>query len=264
MSYQEPTTVAELRAQLIHKDIPSPTAAQLNAATAAHGRGRIVAALRTLYTEPKRAEGARAFLKNCFGREGAVPSPQDPPVQAQRPAAASAASADPEAPSATPEAPSAAPAPRRGDDDARRSHHVYGGRAALCFESSRTRREVPTVTLDAAPSTGPKAYDWKSKTSVQFTVDELPVVLAVFLGIRPACEFKSHGPNKDKGFAFEVQDEGKVFAKVFSPDGVRAVPITRPDVFHVARLLLAQLKASAQDGLDGIDLITLLKATMAR
>lgn len=261
MAYQEPTTIGELRSQLIAKDIPPPSAEQLTSATEEHGRNRIIAAIKVLHCEPDRAQGARAFLNRCFGPDKTISQAQ-PPVNANSPEPERDPHFDPadDAPAADD------PGDRQYGDGppSRTSLHVYGGRAALCFEASRTRRDVPTVTMDAAPSNAPKTYDWKNKTTVQFTVDELPFVLAVFLGIVPSCEYKSHGANKDKGFRFEAQDGGKIFAKVFSPDGVCAVPITRADSFHVSRLLLSQLKAAGRDDLAGTEVLALLRAVMAR
>tara|TARA_R110000868_G_scaffold101750_9_gene280181 strand:+ start:8970 stop:9419 length:450 start_codon:yes stop_codon:yes gene_type:complete len=45
----------------------------------------------------------------------------------------------------------------------RASFHVYGGKAALCFEADLTRNEVHTIALDAATATGPKQYNWGKK-----------------------------------------------------------------------------------------------------
>jgi hypothetical protein len=135
------------------------------------------------------------------------------------------------------------------DDNASQHHdrlsfHVYGGKAALCFESDMTKNEFPTVAMDAAISTSPRQYDWGNKVRIQMTKAELPAVLAVLLGSSPSCEFKSHGPQKDKGFSMERQGP-KVFIKVFAKDqGVKAVPVEASDVFYITTLFIRQLQKS--------------------
>ncbi|ELQ8318124.1 hypothetical protein R2571_007047 [Pseudomonas aeruginosa] len=144
----------------------------------------------------------------------------------------------------------------------RAKFHVYGGRAALCFEEDTTRGGVPTVALDAALSVGTRTYDWKKKVRIQMTRAELPVVAAVLLGKRKSCEFKSHGEDKSKGFSMERQDGGKVFVKVFEKgQGVKAVPIEAPDVFYVASIFMLQIRRSAP-WLDATSTIALVGATM--
>jgi len=144
----------------------------------------------------------------------------------------------------------------------RAKFHVYGGRAALCFEEDTTRGGVPTIALDAAISIGTKTYDWKKKVRIQMTRAELPVVAAVLLGKRQSCEFKAHGEDKSKGFSMERQAGGKVFVKVFEKDkGVKAVPIEAPDVFYVASIFLLQIRRSAP-WLDATSTIALVGATM--
>lgn len=144
----------------------------------------------------------------------------------------------------------------------RSKFHVYGGKAALCFEEDTTRGGVQTIALDAAAAVGPKTYDWKKKVRIQMTRAELPVVAAVLLGKRQSCEFKAHGEDKSKGFSMERQAGGKVFVKVFEKEkGVKAVPIEAPDVFYVASIFLLQIRRSAP-WLDATSIIALVGATM--
>lgn len=140
--------------------------------------------------------------------------------------------------------------------------HVYGGKAALCFEEDTTRGGVPTIALDAAPSVGPKTYDWKVKTRLQMTRAELPVVAAVLLGTRGSCEFKSHGHDNSKGFSMERQAGGKIFTKVFEKgQAVKAVPIEAADVFYVASLFLLQIRRNSP-WLDAASTMDLVRLTM--
>lgn len=144
----------------------------------------------------------------------------------------------------------------------RSKFHVYGGKAALCFEEDTTRGGVPTIALDAALSSSPRAYHWKDKTRIQMTRAELPVVAAVLLGARNSCEFKAHGENKSKGFSMQRQAGGKVFVKVFEADKpVKAVPIEAPDVFFVASLIMLQIRRITP-WLDAASAMDLVRLTM--
>lgn len=130
-------------------------------------------------------------------------------------------------------------APRVRD---RVTHHVYGGKGALCFEMDETRDLRPTVALDAAQSIGPKQYGWANKIRIQMTVNELPEVAAVLFGFQQKCEFKNHGPDNNKGFSIERQ-QGQFFVRVFTKGANVAVPMYAPDAYHVAVLVLRQLQA---------------------
>ncbi len=141
------------------------------------------------------------------------------------------------------------------------SVHVYGKRAALCFDADETRNRVATVALDAAPSDTDVArrYAWANKIRIQFTQKELPVVAAVLLGHIPRCEYHSHGPNHNKGFSMENQGQ-RVFVKVWGKDrGMQAVPIESHDLFAVSGLVLCQL-ARHYAGLDGHMVLAMLHA----
>lgn len=151
----------------------------------------------------------------------------------------------------------------RMNPEDRASVHVYGGKAALCFEADITKGQVPTIALDAAMTTGPRQYDWAGKVRLQLTRAELPVVTAVLIGALQRCEFKNHGQDNSKGFSMERQEGGKVFIKVFAKDqGVRGVPVMAPDVFYVASLMMRQLR-KANPWLDGTALMSLIRATQS-
>lgn len=149
----------------------------------------------------------------------------------------------------------------RMNPEDRESVHVYGGKAALCFEADMTKGDVPTIALDAATSTGPRQYDWNNKLRLQMTRAELPVVTAVLIGAMQRCEFKNHGQDNSKGFSMERQDGGKVFIKVFGKDQpIRAIPVMPADVFYVASLFMRQM-LKASPWLDATALISMIRAT---
>lgn len=138
------------------------------------------------------------------------------------------------------------------------SVHIYGGKSALCFGADTTRsikqgEEGNTVRLEAAPASGPRAYNWQDKVAVQFTTKELPMVLAVFMGWMPSVTFKAHGPAKDKGFSIECQDQGKLFVRVWQGKRAMAVPLFAQDMYAVVALLLRQMvKNQPFLGVDGV------------
>lgn len=137
------------------------------------------------------------------------------------------------------------------------SVHIYGGKSALCFQADTTRSgregETNTVRLEAAPSSGPRQYNWQDKIAVQFTVKELPFVLAVFMGWMPSVTFKAHGPQQDKGFSMQHQDGGKMFVRVWQGKRAMAVPLYAQDMYAVVALLLRQMsKNQAFLGVDGV------------
>jgi len=137
---------------------------------------------------------------------------------------------------------------------------VYGGKSALTIEEDITQGEFHTVAIDAAMATGPRQYDWGKKIRIQLTRQELPATLAVMLGFNRSVEFKNHGTENNKGFSFEDQGD-KVFGKVFSPDGVRALPITPEDKFYIAMIMARQLAKNYQ-GNSVTDIINILRSTM--
>ena len=127
---------------------------------------------------------------------------------------------------------------------------VYSKRAALQFKLSETRKSqgrnfsFDTIMIEGAVRINPndhsdKRYDWSKKLSVQIMLTELPVVIAVFLGITTSCQFMNHGQNKDKGFNFERQEDG-LFASVFHKGGSMAVKMDWPTTLNIGNFMLAQ------------------------
>lgn len=140
--------------------------------------------------------------------------------------------------------------------------HVYGGRAALCFEADETRGGVHTMRLEAADSTAPKQYSWNDKIAIQLTRDELLIVTAVLFGMLPRCEYSNHGPDNSKGFSIEDQGN-KLFVKVLAKGKkVKAVPMTPEDAFYVAQIFLGQLKKNAP-WLEAGEIMTTLQRVVA-
>lgn len=156
---------------------------------------------------------------------------------------------------------------RAGRNDEREfiSHHVYGGKAALCWDVDQTKNGDPTIRLEAARSVGERKFDWASKITIQLTRDELPCVAAVFLGILGSTEGRNHGVGDQQGKGFEIQHQGnKLFVKVFAPNqSPCAVPVSPEDAFTVASLLVRQIR-KGKPWLSGNDIMTMLRAIIGR
>lgn len=121
--------------------------------------------------------------------------------------------------------------------------HIYGKGSALCFSADRTRAQnLHTVRIEGASSNGPRDFNWSQKVGLQFTIKELPFVLALIMGWLPKVQFTAHGPNNDKGVSLELQDGPKIFVKVWQKDrGMRSVPIPQSEIFQIADLLIKQM-----------------------
>lgn len=277
-----PITLAQINEMLNAVGFPIINPEKIESLLKIAPRERIIRAIRLAKTD----NGARAFLTDLFNQagialqqpahaQGSAPAQQTSAEQARsNPANDYRNSRAPAAPRQEyrEESPRARTSQRSDDDDGssrmspedRMSVHVYGGKAALCFEADMTKGKVPTIALDAAMSTGPRQYDWGNKIRLQMTRAELPVVTAVLIGALPACEFKNHGHDNSKGFSMERQNGGKVFIKVFAKDqGVRAIPVMPADVFYVASLFIRQMR-KANPWLDATSLMSMIRATQSQ
>lgn len=193
---------------------------------------------------PKRFESALACASDpkdprcaeaCAWLTAALTQGDAPPASAPSPALDASASAAP-APAQPGPAATASPATRR-------SHHVYGANAALCFNAAEYQGK-PGLMIDAARSDGPKSYDWKRAAHIWLRATELAGLFAVFRRVVPAVDFNNHGARNDKRFSLEAQ-EGHFFAKVYAgrdvDNALRAVKIQPTDAHAVSVLVLEQL-----------------------
>ena len=215
-------------------------------------------------------QNAQTFLRRLFARAGVVaqqtvaqPTPHPVPEnsdQSPAPAPKPKPIQNNESPVTPAQTGKASDSPDTRD---RLSYHVYGGKAALCFEADMKRTgDAATVAIDAAMASGERQYDWQSKIRIQITQSELPVVAGVFLGIRPGCQYGQHGQEKNKGFVIQRQDGGKVYMKVMAKDEpMRAVPIEAPDVFRINALFMRQILKN-HPWLDATGAINLIRASI--
>ena len=218
-------------------------------------------------------QDSRSFLSNVLSRAKAASQNTYVPEQAPAPAMSEPA---PE-PERNPQTPPAAQAHEAQSVNAETSqtgsrvngdymsHHVYGGKAALCWQVDQTRAGVSTLRLEAAKAIGERQYDWKNKIAIQLTREELPHVAAVVLGLLPETKGSNHGQGDQAGKGFEIQHQGKnLFVRVFGPNkGACAVPVSAADTFEISGLVMRQLLQD-RPWMNGSDVLMLLKATVAR
>jgi len=239
-TYFQPATLGEFNEALVSLALQPAGQDRFAQILETEPKPRLVEAL----NRARNDEGAMAYLRGLFGDNAAAYQGNNEEPQQQ----GTTQSYDPPAPA------SSAPQSNQqeqtaGNGEEKRGSwlkkHVYGGKAALCFEEDETRAGMHTICLDAADATAPLQYNWKEKLRVQLTRDELLVVTAVLFGMLPRCEYKNHGQDKSKGFFIEDQGD-KLFVKVFSSGAkMKAVPVTPEDAFFVAQICLGQMKKNA-------------------
>lgn len=126
----------------------------------------------------------------------------------------------------------------------RQQERAYCQAAALCFECDTTRKDQPTVRVEAALATGYNKFDWTNKIAVQLSVDELATVVAVFLGWVAKCEYRYHGEDRNKGFSIENQPGHMLVRLNEGGEPPRAIPVDPARAFAITSLLFDQLAAN--------------------
>jgi hypothetical protein len=186
---------------------------------------------------------AMAYLKERLADLHAPASTApEAPAEAKRGQQPPAQKHGPADPVAAPQ-PDGQPTPRADASGAYRSYHVYGSGYALCFNAGEWDKR-PGVMVDAAVSSGTKAYDWKNAVHIWLSAKEVAAVLAVFKKKRSRVEFSNHGAQNDKAFALEFQKAHffcKVSVRKAPSHPARAVKILPEDAMGVAVLFMEQL-----------------------
>lgn len=235
----QPQTLGEFNHALQSLNFDPVTKEQLDAVLSTEPKQRLVQAINLAF----RDNGAFDYLKGLFMYCGA-----------QEDTAPFAGQQEPES--------NDKPERSREGADEYRKKHVYGGSAALFFESDTSRKGDHTIRLEGAPCIGTRKYDWENKIAVQLTQHELLVFTGVLYGMLPGCEYGNHGEDNSKGFSIEDQGE-KLFVKVFAKGKKAcAVPMTPEDAFFVAQICLGQMKKNAP-WLDGGEIMSTLKRVVA-
>ena len=120
------------------------------------------------------------------------------------------------------------------------SIHVYGGRAAICFELGLSPERAPAIHLQAAARDA-RNYDWDNKIQVMLKQDEAIEMLGCLIGAIPATQGRYHGASKNKGYSLSA--EGSAFTASVSAGGAgcHAVSISRAQAVLIAGMVLRYL-----------------------
>ncbi|MCD9046912.1 hypothetical protein [Luteimonas sp. MHLX1A] len=122
---------------------------------------------------------------------------------------------------------------------------VHGGKAALTIEATTSRRNVPTVNIEAARLKDREArtYDWSNKIILQLTPAELQQVTLLLCGKISHVKFQNHGVENDKWFEIERQTgqyAGTIKFAVGQGRDVCLVQLTPADLGNVVGLFIRQ------------------------
>lgn len=119
----------------------------------------------------------------------------------------------------------------------------HGTKSAIQIETSSTRNDWHTISVESAhkdenDKTGMK-FNWKNKTTIQLTKNELPVFIAVMLGMLPGCKFSNHG-NTNK--YFEIENQGTHYFMKTGGTGLKlnALPVPAVEGYLFGTLALGQ------------------------
>lgn len=131
---------------------------------------------------------------------------------------------------------------------------VYASSSALEWRQTQSRRDVPTIEVDAALAAARAAgaeprYAWDRKITLQFTARELPALALTLGGNRPECEFRHHGADRSKSFRLLRQGAQLLVTVTHGAQPIRT-PMSLEDAFYVQLLVLQQLRARIP-GTDG-------------
>lgn len=120
----------------------------------------------------------------------------------------------------------------------------HGGKCAIQCETSLTKKdEWFTISIESAmkdPSDqNNKRFDWRSKTMLQLTRNELPVFIAVLLGMLPGIKFDNHG---DQNKFMSIENQGKSFFFKTGGSGLQlhTVPVPLSEAYMFATMALGQ------------------------
>lgn len=124
------------------------------------------------------------------------------------------------------------------------AYRVYGSSAALCVCECTTKIDSkPTVMFETAKKES-GAYEWIGKRSVMLTQGELPLVLAVFLGILPKVDIVGHGKKQEKWMTIEDQQHQIYVKTTYRGESPRGVPVPSTTVSPIIAMLFRQFSAN--------------------
>lgn len=124
-----------------------------------------------------------------------------------------------------------------------RIEHVgYGKNAAFQFSSGKSRSGLYTIFMESAKRLTPndpdnRDYNWQKKILLQLTASEMPIVIAVLMGLLPSCEFKNHG-TENKWFSIENQGKNYYMKMGATSAVMNVAPISLVDALQFGAITL--------------------------
>lgn len=124
------------------------------------------------------------------------------------------------------------------------SYHVYGGKAAACFSTDKTRSHFPTIRIEATELLGGKS-DWSDKIAIQVSPRELPSLLSTLLRYQTSFTAKGHGEKNEKWFSIENQTNHFFLSVQSKGKSPRALPVLPGDVFNIVNMIIGQMLSNS-------------------
>lgn len=124
----------------------------------------------------------------------------------------------------------------------RASRHIYGSKAALCFNWDENRQADRTITVDAAFALEAGGYAWREKAQFQLSVGELAELTATLFHPGPALRLV-HQSSALKTLTLTYQAPSYLFALAVGARALR-VPVRPTDQFLLRNFLIARLAVS--------------------
>lgn len=151
---------------------------------------------------------------------------------------------------------------QRADGQFGKALKLFRPQVALQIQAVLTEKSnASTVNIEAAAGAA-HTYDWQSKTTVQVSLAELPLVCSVLIGLVPSTTHKYHGENKNKGYEVANHESDRKLS-LFSPGGRLFFNFTPVEGFYMAEFCLDALLLNFER-MTKTDLMNLLKQTIAK
>lgn len=151
---------------------------------------------------------------------------------------------------------------QRADGQFGKALKLFRPQVALQIQAVRTAKSnLSTVNIETAAGTA-HTYDWQSKTTLQVSLAELPLVCSVLIGLVPSTTHKYHGEHKNKGYEIANHKSDRKLS-VFSPSGRLFFNFTPVEGFYMAEFCLDALLLNFER-MTKTDLMNLLKQTIAK
>ncbi|MBB6545128.1 hypothetical protein [Thalassotalea piscium] len=117
---------------------------------------------------------------------------------------------------------------------------------SICFQCCNDRSGKPAMNVDFAPNVNNQSI-WQQKQTIQLSIDELSMLVAMFLKLNDNCNFAYHGPMKSNSLVAKrisnVEGVDTQFNVSLFIKGTQSgfIFLTKSEAFRVFKLALKQL-----------------------